>query len=42
MHPVSHTFQYPKVTPLAPQGAGGPKPAAGPQPGAATPKQPQR
>ncbi|WCB95527.1 hypothetical protein DSM104299_04276 [Baekduia alba] len=42
MHPASHTFQYPKVTPVAPQGAGGTKPPAGPQTGAATPQRPQR
>lgn len=27
MHPASHTFQYPKVTPVAPAGTTKPAPA---------------
>jgi hypothetical protein len=27
MHAASHTFQYPKVTPVAPQGSGATKPS---------------
>jgi hypothetical protein len=35
MHPASHTFQYPKVTPVAPAGTAKPAPApqaSGPKP----------
>jgi hypothetical protein len=38
MHAASHTFQYPKVTPVAP--AGTTKPASAPE--ASTTKRPQR
>ena len=41
MHPVSHTFQYPKVTPVAPHGAGTTKPSAAAAPSASTPPRPQ-
>jgi hypothetical protein len=44
MHAASHIFQYPKVTPVAPQGAGSAKPSAGAQAAGAAggSKRPQR
>ena len=40
MHPASHTFQYPKVTPVAPGTSGAAKPNA--QPGSpVAPPRPQ-
>jgi hypothetical protein len=38
MHAASHTFQYPKVTPVAPAGTAKPSPA----PSASTTKRPPR
>ncbi|HWH92571.1 MAG TPA: hypothetical protein VNT03_01820 [Baekduia sp.] len=40
MHPTSHIFQYPKVTPVATSGPGAAKPA--PAPSASQAQPPQR
>jgi hypothetical protein len=41
MHPASHTFQYPKVTPVAPGTTSSATPPAAPS-GGSTPPQPPR
>ncbi|HEY6759545.1 MAG TPA: hypothetical protein VI318_08650 [Baekduia sp.] len=42
MHAASHKYQYPKVTPVAPQGGSPKQPSAVAPQGAATPPRPQR
>jgi hypothetical protein len=42
MHAASHTFQYPKVTPVAPQGAASATPKSAAPADAGGPKRPQR
>jgi hypothetical protein len=42
MHAASHTFQYPKVTPVVPQGASPQQPSAVAPQGVATPPRPPR